>query len=81
MNILTTKEETLTPHRRIEDKIDAIVVVQDQHTEQLNRIETNFHDHVVRQSSLMIDIKTTLNNFITGIEDTISREVNKITKR
>lgn len=69
------------PHRRLEDKVNDVIHVQEQHSEQLQRIEDTFKTHVVTQVGLMSDIKNSLNEFITGIENTISREVNKINKR
>lgn len=64
--------------RRVEDKLDSISTLQDEHTDQLTRIENSFHEHVVRQHTLMKDIQQTLGGFLTCVEDTISKEINKI---
>jgi hypothetical protein len=64
--------------RRLEDKVDAVIVVQNQHSDQLERIETTFHDHIKRQTTLMGEIKETLNEFMTSIEETVTRELRKI---
>jgi hypothetical protein len=68
----------LERQRRVEDKLDSISTIQDEHTEQLTRIENSFHEHVIRQHTLMEDIQETLGGFLTCVEDTISREINKL---
>jgi hypothetical protein len=65
----------------LEQKVDELTRIADEHLLQMDRIEHSFREHMSRESELLKKIDTAFGDFTSGIDDKITVALTTITRK